>query len=742
MAAVVAKEELAAAVLAELRRDSPQRRESIFTALCVRFPSRISKGEVKDALLVLAQQGLVEQSSDDVWGTSARASAVGDQHSKGRSVAPSPCLALESSPAVVAAELPVAEPSASRGTPAAPTIEWSTEQRAVIEAPKSDWILVEAGPGTGKTAVACGRVAHLLGQGVPGHAIVMVSFTRTAVTELRERIRRLSTEARGAASVRITTLDSEAWHLGVGFGESPREERLKAGYAANIRDAADKLEAGDPALLEWLAGTQYLLIDEAQDLVGERAELVLRILNRLAEGTGVAVFVDPAQAIYGFSSDVDGEDARTSGLHFDEQLQEQFDFRRLQLTRLFRTTSGALKEVFEAGRQIAVGTQSPKERLERLHGLVDAKCERHGRPDEQVPEEDELVLFRRRSEVLLASSFLSGKGVPHRLRLSQIELGIQPWVGAILGAVSSIRLTEAEFRAAWKTLEHQAVLQSTSELEAWGLLLRAARAPRSDEVDVRALRRVLSTGRPPPEFCLTEAGLKGPILGTIHASKGRESARVRMMLTDRRGDSPDLEEEVRVDYVGATRARVAMSVGEGYAAYGLCGLKGAGGRLQRIGDKRKHAAMVEVGRPDDLEAASPVSRAFQTSSTEARKLQEKLLAYDGAPVELQAIKRTQPPWTYLLCDETRKTWGALSQRVNQDLLTLRLGFPDGERLVPPEDCRHLHLIGVRTVVLAEGDARLAGLYEPWASQGVFLAPVVKALTTVYFRFKSRSRGVA
>lgn len=44
---------------------------------------------------------------------------------------------------------------------------WNAQQLAVIEAAGTARIVVEAGPGTGKTAVACARVAHLLKEDVP-----------------------------------------------------------------------------------------------------------------------------------------------------------------------------------------------------------------------------------------------------------------------------------------------------------------------------------------------------------------------------------------------------------------------------------------------------------------------------------------------------------------------------------------------------------------------------------------------
>ena len=50
-------------------------------------------------------------------------------------------------------------------------------------------ILVEAGAGSGKTAVMAGRVAVMLAQGVPPSSIAAVTFTELAASELVTRVR-------------------------------------------------------------------------------------------------------------------------------------------------------------------------------------------------------------------------------------------------------------------------------------------------------------------------------------------------------------------------------------------------------------------------------------------------------------------------------------------------------------------------------------------------------------------------
>lgn len=67
-------------------------------------------------------------------------------------------------------------------------------QRAAAEI-ESGPLLLEAGPGTGKTRTLVARVAHLLATGVDPARILILTFSRKAAEELRERIAKASPEA-------------------------------------------------------------------------------------------------------------------------------------------------------------------------------------------------------------------------------------------------------------------------------------------------------------------------------------------------------------------------------------------------------------------------------------------------------------------------------------------------------------------------------------------------------------------
>ena len=81
-------------------------------------------------------------------------------------------------------------------------MRWTESQREAIEA-RNDSVLVSAAAGSGKTAVLVERVLSLLREGGRIDRMLIVTFTRAAAGEMRERIgRRLEEEGEGSAHLR------------------------------------------------------------------------------------------------------------------------------------------------------------------------------------------------------------------------------------------------------------------------------------------------------------------------------------------------------------------------------------------------------------------------------------------------------------------------------------------------------------------------------------------------------------
>lgn len=97
--------------------------------------------------------------------------------------------------------------------------QFNDAQQAAIRAPDGP-MLIEAGPGSGKTTVLVWRIVYMLAVlRVPAHDICVVTFTKAAADEMRARLGRLTNKARG---MRMGTIHSMAKALLEEVGSAPK----------------------------------------------------------------------------------------------------------------------------------------------------------------------------------------------------------------------------------------------------------------------------------------------------------------------------------------------------------------------------------------------------------------------------------------------------------------------------------------------------------------------------------------
>ena len=89
---------------------------------------------------------------------------------------------------------------------------------------------------------------------------------------------------------------------------------------------------------------EHITIDEAQDITGVRSKLIKNIIKNIDKKCGVTIFGDPNQAIYNFTLD-DGNQIEEQE-NFLEQLNTNKKFLKKELTKIFRTDSKKLTEMF------------------------------------------------------------------------------------------------------------------------------------------------------------------------------------------------------------------------------------------------------------------------------------------------------------------------------------------------------------------------------------------------------------
>jgi hypothetical protein len=556
-------------------------------------------------------------------------------------------------------------------------------QAAIIDAPAAARLVVDAGPGTGKTATAAARTAALLVAGMAPGQIVLVSFTRAAVLEMRQRLDVLELPL-------VTTLDSLAWQL---RQEDPEPEApLLEGYDGAIAETLASLRRGDAPLLRQLAGWRHVLIDETQDLVGERALLVSEILAALPGDCGITLLTDEAQAIYGFASSALSANftADTVAQHCLET--PSLGFSRRELGEIHRTRDQHLLRLFAAARAKTLReTTVPGRKLARLRRHLRWRVKKARAPATG----ETLILYRSRAEVLHESQALWQAGIGHRLRLSGLPVALAPWLAITLHDFTASRLHRDEF------LDLCGERLRCDGTKLWDLLSPDL------SLDVARLHKRLAAAQPPPELCCLDPGDPGgPILGTIHASKGREMRHVQLMLPAGGHHLDDPEAEARVLFVAATRAKEKLEIGHGPR---LESRRLPSGRAYILASR--DAVQVEIGRPDDFDFAG----AYQLTPNLHDTLQSLPI---GAPLAL---------------GETNHGPGLLWQGQLLGLATRFLQRDLGElqsrlfpalryRPVTTAYCAPAHFLGLRSIVIAGHNTK----------SELRLAPLVSGMVLVRF----------
>ncbi|CAD7377158.1 UvrD-helicase domain-containing protein [Xanthomonas arboricola] len=618
------------------------------------------------------------------------------------------------------ARIAVEVPATSQHSPSAPSpifpppeqessiADEATWQSDPVAAPSDARLIIDAGPGTGKTHAACARVAAMVSSGIPASRICLVSFTRTAVVEIRNRISHALEDPGEAASIRIITLDAFAWAVQSGFAE---EARLTGNYQDNIH-AAYRLVREDPDVRDDLARFEHLIVDEAQDVVGPRADLVLAIVDALDPTSGITVFADRAQAIYTFS---EGEEESVASNLLDALVLR--GFRSMCLTQVHRTSDPNLLGIFTHLRSDLLDGRRPNIESHvrnEIRRLAHADVGDVGNLNLSDLPESSLVLMRNRLDVLIAS----GRAglLPHRLRLSGMPICVRSWVSHLFWDYVQRRITRDEFEKRWHDRGIRAPFNSS---EAWNRCVEVA-GDSAVIIDLHKLRNALARSNPPMLFCTPEFGTNGPVLGTIHASKGREAPAVYLYLQER-AKVDETGEEARVMFVGATRSRERLYVGTTCAPNGT----NTNGRVwRRTGD----SIQVEVGRPLDLEPPCLVGRPFFARQDDAMSAQ---LAWSSQPLRQRMILRAEKSlgWQFTLNDGEQRLAGMsegfrfeiglIARYLNKQISWLG----------------HARSVGMRSMVVAPNSRHLESMLEPWKSSGFLFAPLLTSLSVT----KPRSR---
>ncbi|KUJ36162.1 DNA helicase [Streptomyces sp. NRRL F-5122] len=433
-------------------------------------------------------------------------------------------------------------------------------QQTVVDQPWDARVLVTAGAGAGKTHTVVRRLDVLVErEELEAGEILVLTFSRAAVRELRERIDR---HAMAARRVRAQTFDS--WAVGLLRQAYPDTDWSVVSFDARIVAAAEAIAQGALEVSEH-GVPGHVVIDEVQDLVGVRREMVEALLDRCADNCGFTVVGDSAQAVYGFQvSDPDQRASETN--YFFDWLRASFadDLVELHLGDNFRARSDQARVALPLGPHLRQLPRNPAEAAaaaERIHAELRARlleapyfgdlADDFALESLRWFDGSTAILCRDNGQVLCVSQLLADAGVPHRLQRSTRDRPAPPWLTTLLTGTEASQVTQERFVELLQSQDSM-LPKDLGAQDLWASVRRVARGPRAT-LDMRALHQALAEGRLPDE--LTAAEPTPLVVSSVHRAKGLEFDRV-LVIEPPALAAPRRVAKKKYDYDPAAEARL------------------------------------------------------------------------------------------------------------------------------------------------------------------------------------------
>ena len=575
-----------------------------------------------------------------------------------------------------------------------------TASDTIVSAPLDSHIILNSGPGTGKTYTIIQRLIYILANNLcPADEIYILCYTRSAKSVVENKIEQAVMEGviqPSAKNICVLTFDSYATY----FLMAMRDQGV-------IKENFDNYEYNERIKLfnkyisaEDFEGIKYFIVDEIQDLVNERAEMVLKILKNLK--CGYLLAGDRCQSIYDYEAD---DDATLDSVKFYELAEKLFssDMLRYEIT-VNRRQSAELAEKATEMRQILLN-ESFIDQNKYANSIVlkysdKTKIEQYIKTLTQAPTVSTAILCRNNGEAEYISGLLCEKGILHAINRGVNNVFPLPrWIADVFWDCCRPTISKKDFIERFK-------FRCDSKLNPdvlWELLYKLTDSQDKAVISVQKLTTALTiTNNIPSEF-FGEAPML--TVSTIHKAKGSEFDRVILIESDIK-PSYDSAEEARVRYVALTRPKtqfITMKKNTKYFKRIMSGRVIETGLHNIYKTKNKYCKCITVGLTGDIDNNSFVSGDFDS----ILDLQEYII-HSVKPYDKLSAKRSATSRMYEIYHNGRCI-GSLSKKMIGEL-DMGVSSTDYKYNLP-DRLENLYVSGITTEVLRQFDASVPVEYQ-------------------------------
>ncbi|WP_308756561.1 RecQ family ATP-dependent DNA helicase [uncultured Bacteroides sp.] len=425
--------------------------------------------------------------------------------------------------------------------------ELSEKQLAVVKDNSSKHIVVLAGPGSGKTRVLVHKLASLLlMEDVKHEQLLMLTFSRAAAGEFRERLYKLIGNAVGY--IEIKTFHSYCFDLLGCQGTLKRAESV-------VEDAVRRIRSGE---VEKNRITKTVLVlDEAQDMTSHEFGLVEALIEKNEELRVIAVG-DDDQNIYGFR----GSDSR-----YMKSLVDKYDAHTYELLTNYRSKNNLVQFAGAFITRLAGRMKSSpvisKDLQDGIIHITHYKSANMVFPLVRDVCESNLagstcVLTLTNEDAMLIAFLLKERGMPVRLVQSNdgfrlTDLDEIHYFNSLLGLSANTCLIDAErWESAKRGLRER--FFNASSMEVCCNIIRKFESLYEERKYRSDWEAFLFESRLEDFYTFRGEEIN---VSTIHKAKGKEFENVFLLLND---DCKKYTSRLREIYVAITRSKQFLSV--------------------------------------------------------------------------------------------------------------------------------------------------------------------------------------
>ena len=496
-----------------------------------------------------------------------------------------------------------------------------TTQEEIIEAEPVERSIVNAGPGTGKTWTLIEKIIHMINEEqAEAENILVLCFSRSAVEVVRSRLADAAESGRIGyewQDVDVRTFDSFCTYM-LAWVQDNHKELLPRHFLLEAYDYDQRIKTATSIFKQkkdMLADYEHIIVDEVQDLVGSRAELVLAMMKGLPETCGFTILGDSCQALYDYMAK-DNAAVMSSEQFYQEIFKSFPNANYYALTENHRQGDSFGQLTIPYRKSILTG--SSQDRVSAANDLLEhipqmsVKLTKFSRDDalQYIGQGGTLgILTRTNGQALQVSAWLQNSDVPHALHRGLGSPTLGDWIARVFCEYENESIDEPAFVA-----KHLALFPGAGyELARmrWAALVSTQHGEARNRYEVADLLKGLLKNAKEPMLFKSGTGSKHAItISNIHRAKGNEFDSVIVIddVIEAMAD-PNTEDllEHKVCYVALTRPKKKVERAEISKKDKMIYItrnEDQSKRCAKAGGFKRYISHFEVGSDTDLDLRS------------------------------------------------------------------------------------------------------------------------------------------